>query len=1143
MRRGEGVTVVRWMELRKNRTVRALVLTLALVICGAGPSRETARASPAWEFYHVVVDGKPLAPGALAARSWLDVMLPAGAVFEAMGWQVTSAAATGPLEAARGADRVVVRAGSSRAEVSGKPLVLKHACFGRGGDIMTPAEVFRFFGAEVAYDARVGLVKVVSPETSSILGRRNLGPSGAAVACIAASAGGERIYAATIHHGLYASSDGGITWEHLGLEGGGIPRILEVSPRDPRVVFYSKGSGLDRSSDGGRTWTAVRGLPDPFAMTFDPSGKVAYAACAEGSMVGGSTVTLYRSTDGGLSWAATGSSVSSYLMGDILVHPGTGSLLLGSGCAGEEGGRGAVKTSRDGGRTWKQSAVEGVLGLSVTPDGVVYSAGLQGLWSSTDGGMTWTRLDPGIALSPYLPAVVTGDSVLVVAEGGGEAAVSRDAGTSWKRLAGPPGRPTAVCSDGSSVYLACGDRLWKSPDSGDTWISIDEGLTCTSICAATAEPGGMPRYASSPSREFWRRGDDGRWERLSPVGFPEDDGWEVVRLVQDPRNAESVFAVVVRGGLTPWVRAGELYHSADAGANWERVDAFPDGGVSAVAFDPVEPGAVWVALADPCTVGGVHVSRDGGKTFAPDGLLGIGVTDMAVGPTGSVWAGTAGGVWVKAAADSVWTERTHGLSGLQVRRIAADPFDAARAYVVSDGGLSVTADWGATWRRGDPGYPWAKGVPWYEDLCEIVAHPGREGLVILRGRQSGLVWYTLDRGVSWSEVPGLDPGLEVVGLNPGPGTGLALHTNGAGILYLERLPDNVPSPTPGAQGWTTGTVEWPAAEVDWVKGTLIPERTAWRVMRSGAHAFMQAQGGILASDDGLLWTSSVPATGGTGGGLETVAPLAGGVPGVAYATAAEYSEYGLGETMFRTTDGGTTWEPMGRTPGELSDIPYCAGSMKGRCTAASAVDAGRLVMAGWTMNSAASFFSNDGGRTWSRCRGLPDDRAVGVEIVAGPGGKAEFVAFSPTRDRLYRSGDGGRTFTPLATVPRGTGGLRPLLAGADRLYIGRDSMSYDGRPLSRVGCPGGIEDWRFQLIAASRESPGRLLGGYRLTDGRFFRIHMSTDYGKTWRLVTGQIGNPAALACAFLSGDSVLLVTTHGAGGGVQTWVGTVKPE
>ncbi len=71
-------------------------------------------------------------------------------------------------------------------------------------------------------------------------------------------------------HGLYRSTDGGVTWQQLTLAAGvtwGVT-ALAVDPRNPAVLYAggdnggSSGGGLQRSVDGGNLWTPLQiGLP------------------------------------------------------------------------------------------------------------------------------------------------------------------------------------------------------------------------------------------------------------------------------------------------------------------------------------------------------------------------------------------------------------------------------------------------------------------------------------------------------------------------------------------------------------------------------------------------------------------------------------------------------------------------------------------------------------------------------------------------------------------------------------------------------------------------------------------------------------------------------------------------------------------
>jgi photosystem II stability/assembly factor-like uncharacterized protein len=120
--------------------------------------------------------------------------------------------------------------------------------------------------------------------------------------------------------GLYASEDGGETWEHLSPPTGlvGYPDALLLAPDDDRLLFMAGGSaappewrrsgsanaGVVRSHDGGRTWErAERGLPTPLRANVEamalqswPGGFSLFLGTTDGDVFG--------SDDGGASWQA-----------------------------------------------------------------------------------------------------------------------------------------------------------------------------------------------------------------------------------------------------------------------------------------------------------------------------------------------------------------------------------------------------------------------------------------------------------------------------------------------------------------------------------------------------------------------------------------------------------------------------------------------------------------------------------------------------------------------------------------------------------------------------------------------------------------------------------------------------------------------
>lgn len=121
--------------------------------------------------------------------------------------------------------------------------------------------------------------------------------------------------------GVYRSGDGGATWEHLGLEATQRTGRIVIHSSDPNTVLVaalgplyhaSPDRGVYRTTDGGRTWAktlfvdANTGAIDLVAHPTDPN--TLYAATwhrerrAWNFVEGGEGSGIYKSTDGGVNW-------------------------------------------------------------------------------------------------------------------------------------------------------------------------------------------------------------------------------------------------------------------------------------------------------------------------------------------------------------------------------------------------------------------------------------------------------------------------------------------------------------------------------------------------------------------------------------------------------------------------------------------------------------------------------------------------------------------------------------------------------------------------------------------------------------------------------------------------------------------------
>lgn len=228
------------------------------------------------------------------------------------------------------------------------------------------------------------------------------------------------------------------------------------------------------------------------------------------------------------------------------------------------GHHGGLLVSRDGGRTWEPTPLQGADAMALAappsdPD-TLYVAGHDVFVKSTDGGQTWQ------AVRTNLP------------------------GTDLHGFAADP-------EDAARVYAhVVGAGIFGSHDGGQTWDRLSADVPNTIINLA-AGPTSETLYAAAGQTGLMRSEDGGRtWVPLASM-----PGEGAVALAFDRTGG--------RLWLSTLGPAAGLYVSEDAGENWRPLDV--KGLVLAVAVSPLDPDRV-VAVDE---AGRVYASRDGGRSW------------------------------------------------------------------------------------------------------------------------------------------------------------------------------------------------------------------------------------------------------------------------------------------------------------------------------------------------------------------------------------------------------------------------------------------------------------------------------------------------------------------------------------------------
>ncbi|MGB9835132.1 MAG: VPS10 domain-containing protein [Candidatus Saccharicenans sp.] len=613
---------------------------------------------------------------------------------------------------------------------------------------------------------------------------------------------GEAYCARSSHSGdgVYKSSDGGKSWQKVGLSDSHHISKIIIHPSNPDIVYVAsmghlftpnRERGVFKTTDGGKTWEKVLYVSDKIGvidLAIDPSNpEVLYAVTYDKVRLpwhyeaGGPESGIYKTVDSGRTWKRLSGGLPSGYVGriGIDVYRKNPRILYA-----------VVENFRQ--PTAEEKAAAEHAGRPA------YPVAVGEVYRSEDAGETWTRVNSGkeplASKAPYSFNQIyinpENDQNLFIT--GVTLASSVDGGKTWRDADWPP---TALFKS------AFGDvrTLWidhKNPQrmlfgsDGGVYVTYDGGKTCHhfynlplgeiyDLDVDLEEPYNV--YAGLQDHDSWK-GPSNSWSgSVNLSDWVTVGGGDGMYNVVDPNDSRWVYNCREFGGfgrldqktglrqnIQPKRQPGQEPYRF----NWTPPIHLSPHNSSIVyigaqcVLRSLDRGEHWEEISPDLTTNDKSRQKGAGNiTFCT-------ITTISESPVkpGVIWVGTDDGkVQVTTNGGATWTDCTAALAragapaGTWVSRVFASPHEAGTAFVAKSGFrqddfkpyLFKTADFGRTW------IPLTSGLPDYP--INVVVQSQKNPDLLFVGTDHGL-FVSFDGGRNWTSFQNNLPRVKITDL-------------------------------------------------------------------------------------------------------------------------------------------------------------------------------------------------------------------------------------------------------------------------------------------------------------------------------------------------------------------------------------------
>lgn len=291
-------------------------------------------------------------------------------------------------------------------------------------------------------------------------------------------------------------------WSRSGLQG---KFVVGFAAASATTLYASAAGELYKSLDGGATWAVTGSGTASFGgpIVVDPvNPQIVYAS---------SSLGIVKTTNGGISWTVVSNGLAELGIASLAIDPRNPATIY-AGIGGEQGI--AIFKTTDAGASWHPSGngVQGystIVGIVIDPQNtstLYVAVDSRGIYRSTDGGASWTFVTQSISNGWYVLALAMHPTTPTTLYGGFGALSPSDVGlyatsnggTNWTPqsrglVLNVQARLAFHPADPRIIFAGdWGDGVVQSSDGGVNWSPINDGLTVPFLLVLTAVPGSQP---------------------------------------------------------------------------------------------------------------------------------------------------------------------------------------------------------------------------------------------------------------------------------------------------------------------------------------------------------------------------------------------------------------------------------------------------------------------------------------------------------------------------------------------------------------------------------------------------------------------------------------------------------------------------